>query len=215
MVELCQSMLDGRGMPDEWALRVVVPIFKGKGDAMSCGAYREVKLLEHAMKILEKVLERRMQHMVKVDEMQFGFMPGKGTIDAVFILRRLQEDHLDKEKKLYMCFVDLEKAFDSIPKRVLEWTMRKRGIPEAMVRAVMSLYEGAKTRVRVGLELSEEFEVKVGVHQGSALLLLLFAIAVDVITENVKNGLISEMVYADDLVLTSEMMEGLREKFWK
>ena len=93
--------------------------------------------------------------------------------------------------------------------------MRKRGIPEAMVRAVMSLYEGAKTRVRVGLELSEEFEVKVGVHQGSALLLLLFAIAVDVITENVKNGLISEMVYADDLVLTSETMEGLREKFWK
>ena len=93
--------------------------------------------------------------------------------------------------------------------------MRKRGIPEAMERAVMSLYEGAKTRVRVGLELSEEFEVKVGVHQGSALSLLLFAIAVDVITENVKNGLISEMVYVDDLVLTSEMMEGLREKFWK
>ena len=44
--------------------------------------------------------------------------------------------------------------------------MRKRGIPEAMVRAVISLYEGAKTRVRVGLELSQDFEVKVGVHQG-------------------------------------------------
>ena len=169
MVELCQSVLDGRGMLDEWALSVVVPIFKGKGDAMNCGAYRGVKLLEHAMKIVEKVLERRMRRMVKVDEMQFGFMPGKGTTDAVFILRRLQEEYLDKEKKLYMCFVDLEKAFDRVPRRVLEWAMRKRGIPEAMVRAVMSLYEGAKTRVRVGLELSEEFEVKVGVHQGSAL----------------------------------------------
>ena len=100
VVELCQSVLDGRGMPDEWALSVVVPIFKGKGDAMSCGAYRGVKLLEHAMKIVEKVLERRMRRMVKVDEMQFGFMPGKGTIDAVFILRRLQEEYLDKEKKL-------------------------------------------------------------------------------------------------------------------
>ena len=98
MVELCQSVLDGRGMPDEWALSVVVPIFKGKGDAMNCGAYRGVKLLEHAMKIVEKVLEKRMRRMVKVDEMQFGFMPGKGTIDAVFILRRLQEEHLDKEK---------------------------------------------------------------------------------------------------------------------
>ena len=58
---------------------------RGKGDAMSCGAYRGVKLLEHAMKIVEKVLERRMRRMVKVDEMQFGFMPGKGTIDGVFI----------------------------------------------------------------------------------------------------------------------------------
>ena len=52
--------------------------------------------------------------------------------------------------------------------------MRKRGIPEVMVRAVMSLYEGAKTRVRVGLQLSKEFEVKVGVHQGSVLSPLVF-----------------------------------------
>ena len=98
---------------------------------------------------------------------------------------------------------------------VLEWAMRKRGIPEAMVRAVMSLYEGAKTRVRVGLELSEEFEVKVGVHQGSVLLPLVFAIVVDTVMESVRNGLMSEMLYADDLVLMRETMEGLREKFWK
>ena len=65
---------------------------------MSCGVYREVKLLEHEMKFVEKVPERRMWRMVKVDEMQFGFIPGKGTIDAVFILRRLQEEYLDKEK---------------------------------------------------------------------------------------------------------------------
>ena len=87
--------------------------------------------------------------MVKVDEMQVGFMPGKGTIDAVFILR-LQEEYLNKEK-LYMCFIDLKKAFDRVLRKVLEWTMRKRGIPEVMVRAVMSLYEGAKTKARVGL----------------------------------------------------------------
>ena len=215
MVELCHDVLDERGMPDEWALSVVAPIFKGKGDAMSCGAYREVKLLGHAMKIVEKVLEKRLRRMVKVDKMQFGFMPGKGMIDAVFILRRLQEEYLDKEETLYMCFIDLEKAFDRVPRKVLEWAMRKRGIPEAMVRAVMSLYKGAKTRVRVGLELSEKFEVKVGVDQESLLSLLIFAIAVDVVTESVRNGLMSEMLYADDLVLMSEMMDGLREKFWK
>ena len=57
--------------------------------------------------------------------------------------------------------------------------------------------------------------MKVGVHQGSALSLLLFAIVVDVITESVRNGLMSEMFYEDDFILTSETMEGLRDKFWK
>ena len=68
-----------------------------------------------------------------------------------------------------MCFVDLEKAFDRVPREVLEWAMRKKGIPEVLVKSEMSLYEGAKTRVRVDSELSEECEVKVGMHQGYVL----------------------------------------------
>ena len=61
--------------------------------------------------------------------------------------------------------MDLEKAFDRLPRKVLEWAIRKKGIPEVLVGSVMSLYEGAKTGVRVDCELSEEFEVKVGMHQ--------------------------------------------------
>ena len=61
--------------------------------------------------------------------------------------------------------------------------MRKKGIPEVLVRSVMCLYEGAKTRVRVDSELSEEFEVIVGMCQGSVLSPFLFASVVDVVTE--------------------------------
>ena len=57
--------------------------------------------------------------------------------------------------------------------------------------------------------------MKVSVHQESVLLLLVFAIVVDVVTENVRNGLMSEMLYTDAFVLMSKTMEGLREKFWK
>ena len=74
-----------------------------------------------------------------------GSMRERGTINAIFILRRLQEEYHAKRKKLYMCFVDPEKAFDRLPRTVLEWAMRKKGIPEALVRSVMSLYEGAKS----------------------------------------------------------------------
>ena len=57
---------------------------------------------------------RGLRKIVTIDEVQLGVMPGKGTIDAVFILRRIQEEYLAKQKKLYMCFVDLKKAFDSL-----------------------------------------------------------------------------------------------------
>ena len=68
-----------------------------------------------------------------------------------------------------MCFVDLEKPFDRVLKKMLEWAMRKKGIPEVLVRSVKNLYEGAKTRDRVDSKLSEEFEVIVVMHQVSVL----------------------------------------------
>ena len=125
MMELCQHVLDGRGMSDEWKTSVIAPIFKGKGDMMSCcGSYREVKLLEHAMKIVERVLERRIRTLVNLNKMQFGFMSRKRTVDAIFIEENAGE-YQKKEKKLYMCFVDMEKAFDRVPRKVMEWAMKK------------------------------------------------------------------------------------------
>ena len=82
--------------------------------------HRGAKLLEHVMKILERVLEKRIRCLVNMNKVQFGFMPGRGTIDALFILRRMQEEYEDKGKKLYMCFVDLEKAFNTVPRKVME-----------------------------------------------------------------------------------------------
>ena len=93
--------------------------------------------------------------------------------------------------------------------------MRKKVLPEVIIRAVMSLHQGAKTKARVGSELSEEFMVQVRVHQGSVLSPLLFAIAVNVIWENARDELINEILYADDLVFMSESMENLKEKFLK
>ena len=95
--KLRQRVLDGKGMSEEWKTSVVVPIFKGKGDVMDYGIYRGVKLLEHAIKVVERVLEKRIRELVKADDMQFGFMPGKGTTDALFILR-MQEEFRGREK---------------------------------------------------------------------------------------------------------------------
>ena len=141
-------------------------------------------------------------------------MPGKGTVDAIFIVRRMQEEYQKKDKKLYMCFVDMEKAFDRVPRKVLEWAMRMKGLSELVARTVMSLCNGGITRVRVGSAYSEEVKVKVDVHQRFVLSPLLFAIVVDIITENARRGVVNELLYADGLVIMSEDMEDLQERFW-
>ena len=89
LMELCQRILDGNGMPAGWATSVAILIFRGKADIINCGMHMGVKLQEHAMKIVEKILERRLRRVVMKDDIQFGFMPG--TIDAVFILWRIQQ----------------------------------------------------------------------------------------------------------------------------
>ena len=141
----------------------------------------------------------------------------RGTTDAVFVLRRLQEEYHAKGKKLYMCFVDVEEAFDGVLRKVLEWAMRKKGITDVFVRSVMSPYEGARTRVRVDSALSEELEVEVGMYQGSVLSPFLFAVVVDVVTELARVGALSDLLSADNLVLMSVTMEGLSDRFskWK
>ena len=66
----------------------MVPIFKGKGDIENCSCYRAVKLLEHRMKVVERLIEKRLCRIVTVDQMKFGFMSERGTIEAAVIIRR-------------------------------------------------------------------------------------------------------------------------------
>ena len=77
------------------------------------------------MKVVERVLDKRLYRIVTVNEMQFGFMPERGTTDTVFVLRRLQEEYHAKGRMLYICFVQLVKAFDRVPGKVLKWATRK------------------------------------------------------------------------------------------
>ena len=76
-------------------------------------------MLEHAMKVVERIFEDRIRQQIDIDDTQFGFMKDKGTTDAIFILRQMQEKFKTKGKKLYFGFVDLEKAFDRALREVI------------------------------------------------------------------------------------------------
>ena len=111
MHEILKRVWEEEQMPEEWNKSEIVPIYKQKRDPLECENFRGIRLLEHAMKMFEKILERRLRKLITVNNMQFGFSPGKGTTDAVFIILQLQEKHLEVHKDLFLIFVDLEKAY--------------------------------------------------------------------------------------------------------
>ena len=217
MTEICNKIIRDGKIPKDWQLSTLVPIYKCKGDSMNCCSYRPIKLLEHGMKVLESVLEKRLRGKLSISDMQFGFMPGRGTTDAIFVVRQLQEKFMEKNKKLYYAFVDLEKAFDRVPRAIIRWALRRMYVEEWLVNAVMAMYEKARTVVRTKQGESRELEVTVGVHQGSVLSPLLFITVLEVMTRDVREGMPWELLYADDLVLVAESMDFLREKVnkWK
>ena len=180
---------------------LLVPIFKGKGDPLNPNSYSRIKLLEHAFKLYEKVLDGRLREVVDVGKMQYEFMPRRGPVDTVFVLRKLGEKFRAKNMKLFFIFVDLEKDFDRVPREVICFALRRKGVAEYLVNGVMSLYKGCKTAVSIDGKLSSSFSVKVGVHQGSALSLLLFIMVLYVLTEDVRDGSLMELLYEEGLVL--------------
>ena len=91
-------------IPDDWQNSILVPIYKQKGDTMDCSNYRGIKLLEHGMKVYERVIDKKLRERIDINEMQFGFMPGKGTTDAIFIMRQRQEKALEGNKKAVLLF---------------------------------------------------------------------------------------------------------------
>ncbi|KAK3558371.1 hypothetical protein QTP86_017592, partial [Hemibagrus guttatus] len=183
LASLFNRVLESERMPEEWRRSVLVPIFKNKGDVQSCSNYRWIKLMSHTMKLWERVVEARLRKVVEICEQQYGFMPRKSTTDAIFALRILMEKYRDGQRELHCVFVDLEKAYDRVPREELWYCMRKSGVAEKYVRVVQDMYERSRTVVRCAVGQTEEFKVEVELHQGSALSPFLFAIVMDQLSE--------------------------------
>ncbi|KAK3543780.1 hypothetical protein QTP70_027194 [Hemibagrus guttatus] len=175
------SVLESERMPEEWRRSVLVPIFKNKGDVQSCSNYRGIKLMSHTMKLWERVVEARLRK------------------------------YRDGQKELHCVFVDLEKAYDRVPREELWYCMRKSGVAEKYVRVVQEMYERSRTVVRCAVGQTEKFKVEVGLHQGSALSPFLFAIVMDQLSEEVRQESPWTMMFADDLVICSESREQVEE----
>jgi hypothetical protein len=172
-------------IPEDFRNSVFVPIAK-INRAQECGDFRTIALISHASKVLLHLLKRRITPIIErqLGDSQMGFRKGKGTRDAIFQLRmiseRVQQMNIEKEisgkkktakkpRKLYLCFVDYQKAFDRVKHDKLAEVMEKAGIPELERRLIINLYWKQQAAIRWNGEISREVKVERGVRQGCVI----------------------------------------------
>ncbi len=182
---LIQNIWEYGTLPQDWKDANIVVIYKQKGDRAVCGNSRGISLLSIAGKVLAKImLSRLVEHISEavLPETQCGFRKSRSTTDMVFVLRQLMEKSREQNKDLYVAFIDLSKAFDTINRELLWKNLSKLGVSPKFLSILRQLHDGMQARVLTGELQSESFEVNVGVKQGCVLAPVLFNIFLSAIT---------------------------------
>jgi len=160
--------------------------------------------MSHTLKLWEQVIEKRFRAQVEISEQQFGFMLGLSTTDVIFTMRQLMEKHRESQRDLHCVFIDLKKAYDWVPRSEVWNCLWLKGVEEKYIRLIQDMYAGSKTRIRCAAGTTDDFEVSVGLHQGSALSPFIFDIVMDCLTGQMWRRARWDMMFADDVVLCAE-----------
>ena len=176
---LMQQFWEEGSVPQDFKDANIVHLYKNKGDRASCDNHRGISLLSIAGKIMARVVLNRITHHLLddvVSESQCGFRSNRGTIDMVFAVRQLQEKCREQNQNLYLLFVDLTKAFDTVSREGLWAILSKLGCPPKFVRIIQSFHDGMMARIVENGDVSEPFPVSNGVKQGCVLAPTLFSL---------------------------------------
>lgn len=170
---------------------LITTIFKKKGERTDCGNHRGITLLSIAGKILARILTKRLTPLAEaiLPESQCGFRPSRGTTDMIFSLRQLQEKCQEQNQPLYMAFIDLTKAFDSVSRDLLWKILSKAGCPEKFINIMRLLHDDMTATVIANGESTDPFKVKSGVKQGCIAAPTLFSIFIASILHLMDNQL--------------------------
>ena len=200
------------------------PIYKfGPSDDPS--NYRGITLLNYIRKIFTSILCKRISDWEEarnlLPEEQFGFRKNRRTTDCIFIFNTLIEKAKAENTSLFVCFVDLKKAFDSVNHNLLWEKLKTLGLSHQMLKVLQSMYSKATSRVRISTsEATDLFPCQKGVKQGCTLSPLLFSLFLTGLEVELKkneagvvlNGAVLDtMLFADDIVLLSCTSEGLKK----
>ena len=228
-IKLFNRVLDTGDIPEDWLTGLIIPIYKNKGEKNDPNNYRGITLLSCLGKLFTSILNHRLTEFCEnnliLKEIQAGFRKGYSTLDHIFVLKNLIDIFKSKNKKLFCCYVDYTKAFDSIWREALWHKLINCGIQGKILNVIKSMYAQIKSCVFLNGEKSDFFISARGVRQGENLSPLLFSLFVnDIENEFLKHGCsyinidahwdnfirLLVLMYADDTIILADSKENLQ-----
>ncbi|MCJ8749435.1 hypothetical protein PDJAM_G00176320 [Pangasius djambal] len=211
-------------LPSDWTRGVILPFWKCKGDRLVCGNHRGITLLSIPSKLFTRILLTRALPAIRSSRhpQQAGFMPNRSTIDHISAVQLLIEKTYEfrKDRHLYMAFIDLKAAFDTVCHSSLWSILQALGAPSKIVVLLKLLYSNAQSCVRVNGRDSDWFPISSGFRQGCVAAPDLFNCIIDHLMSKVCERIpgvpfgsyhLTDLEYADDTILFSTSYSQLRD----
>ena len=225
-LKIFNNILTSGKFPESWTEGLITPIYKS-GNSLDPSNYRGICVSSCMGKLFCSILNNRLMNFANEKKLihptQIGFMPGNRTADHILTLKTLHDKyikHNDKEK-IYACFVDFRKAFDSVWQQGMFYQLIKNNIGGRFYDLIQDLYSSTKCAIKLSENRTPFFPYKKGVRQGCILSPLLFNIYINDLPKLFEqtqsdpfllpNGTtINSLLYADDLVIFSRSKSGLQ-----
>ena len=223
-LKLFNLIFDSGCFPMEWTKSFLVPIHK-KGDNTDVNNYRGIAIGSCLSKLFLTIINNRIVNHLEennlLDDAQFGFRKGRSTVDNIYILNTLINKHKSLNRKLFVCFVDFSKAFDSVWRDGLFYKLLKHNINGPIYRLIKNMYQETSYIVKTQIGISDPIMSEIGVKQGCVCSPTLFNIFLNDLQHYLKDDeskppildehCISHLLFADDLTLFSTSQKGLQK----
>ena len=172
LLDLVHTAWREKKVPQEWANSVLVPVPK-KGDLSCCDNWRGISLLDVVGKVVGRILQDRLQQLAEevLPELQCGFRKKCGCSDMIFVARQLVKKLREHQAKMFFIFIDLRKAYDSVPRAAL-W--QALGVADSTIELIKSFHQETRAKLRLDGALLDEINILNGLRQGCCLVPTLF-----------------------------------------
>jgi hypothetical protein len=211
-------------MPEEWKKGILIKIPK-KGNLSECNNWRGITLLSISSKIMTIVILNRIREKIdqRLKKEQAGFRKNHSCVDLINTLGIIIEQSNEWNERLYLVFIDFEKAFDSVSRDKIWKIMERFGLPQKILKLVQETYGNCTCQIMHEGKLAEPIEITSGVQQGCVPSPIVFLLVIDEVSkksiEGKKRGIIwrineqlEDLVFADNVCLLSHRLSDMRKE---